>query len=1040
MTAVSLRLPSGVDREPEPDPCQISVLAYAAENPGRHLLVTGLPGSGKTTLAVALAADAVHGRGFSADSILVLTPTRRAAERLRDRVSVALGTPTGGAVVRSVASLAWSILRERALEAGEPPPVLVTGAMQDEIFRDLLAGYRAGRAPGPAWEGVAVPEATVVPRFRHELRDLVMRAEEADLGPEDLRRLGERYGRPEWRAAAHVFEEYEAILGLRRTVKGQGALYDQVGLVAAAADVLSGRDHPPLSLVILDDAQDVTRAAWRLLKTLARSAQVILVGNADQAVQGFRGAAPEVLAGAVLDEPAGLGAAVLRLTRTHRQSPGLAAVSARIAERIGTSREFSARKPWGDDLPDPPIEVIVSPAMGEATALAACLRDAHRGGTGELVPWSGMAVIARTGARARELRTGLIAEGIPCVGIGGAIALHLEPAVAPLLRLARAALGEEWTAEQVERVLSSRLVGLGAMSIRRLRRHMVKEEREGGGTRPARVLLVDAMEDPSRMATISGSEARRVAVVARAIGAGRSQVDKGGSASEVLWAIWDTLGVAEDWRQAALRGSEVDDADLDAVVALFDAASRHSERLPDAPPASFLAYLEGQGFADDSLAARGAVAEAVAIETAASASGREWDVVAIAGLEEGTWPDLRLRDTVFGAVGLAEALSGRKVNTSGRDPSDAAHLSRLDVLADETRAFYVAFTRARRKVIALCREEGEHRPSRFVSLVDGPGHSRRRTVGDIHGLSSLRDAVIRLRREAEPRSRDERAGHVAMLARLAGAGVPGADPADWHGVARPSTDEPLWRADEVVRVSPSKVEGIESCPLRAMLESAGGSGRTGEAQRRGILVHSIAAEHPTATAGELKDALAERWSELGFPDNWVGVRERGKIDRMMERLADYAAGVREDGWEVKTERRFRVEVGQALLSGQADRVHVRDGMIRIADLKTASSAIGKAEAQGNAQLAMYQVAVTGGGFPEATRAAGAELVFLGMDGGNPVRGQDPIDREEAEARLRGVVSELGKAAFEARVGADCRVCPVKRSCPAWPQGGQVSGP
>jgi len=1015
---VRLRLPAGVAREPDPDPCQASIIERVGANPGRPALVVGPPGSGKTTLAVALARDAVNRRAIDAGSVLVLTPTRRAAERLRDRVSAAVGVPTGGAIVRSVASLAWSILRANALEAGEPPPVLLTGAMQDEILRDLLQGHRIGRAPGPSWDGVAASEATALPGFCHELRDLIMRAEEADLGPEDLRALGERHGRAAWVAAAQVFGEYEANLELRRMAEDQGALHDSAGMVSAAADVLAarGRELAPWRLVVLDDAQDVTRAAWRLLKVIARSAGVVLIGNADQAVQGFRGAAPEVLAGAVLDAPEGLGAVVLRLTRTHGRAPGLASLSRRIAERIGTSREFSSRTRGGGVPQDPPVEVIVSSGAGEARALATRLREAHRGGGGKPCAWSDMVVIARNQARVREIRAGLIDEGIPCASLGGATALHLEPAVAPLLRLARRALGAAWTTEQAEEVLASRLVGLGAMSVRHLKRRLLEEERSGGGTRSAGALLVDALEDPSRLA------------------------DRGASAPEILWAIWTSLGVADGWREAALGGSSTDDADLDAVVALFDAASRYVERLPDAPPESFFSYLEGQGFADDSLAARGGEGDVVAFETPASAAGREWDIVAIVGLEEGTWPNLRLRDTVFGAATLAEVVSGREQGASPRDQVEAAHASRLAVLADETRAFYVAFTRARGRVVALCREGDGDRPSRFVSLIDGPGQRRRRPADDIQGLSSLREAVVRLRREAEGLSADERAGHVAMLAHLAEAGITGADPSEWHGVAPASTDEPLWGEAQIVRVSPSKVQGIESCPLKAVLEASGGSGEAGEAQRRGLLVHDIAADHPAGGAEELKAALADRWSELGYPDNWVGNRERERIDRMMERLAEYTAEVRNEGWEVRAERSFRVEVGRALLSGRADRVHLKDGEVRIADLKTSSSRISEAEAQRNAQLAMYQAAVTCGGFSEGTEAAGAELVFLGLRSGNPVRKQDPIDREGAMARLNAVVEELCKPAFEARVGKDCWSCPVKRSCPAWPQGGQVSGP
>ncbi|MCJ7826794.1 MAG: UvrD-helicase domain-containing protein, partial [Demequinaceae bacterium] len=842
-----------------------------------------------------LAADAVHERGVAPDAILVLTSTRQAAERLRDRVSAAMGRPTAGSTVRSAASVGWSILRAAAIEAGEPPPMLVTGAEQDEILRDLLVGHRVGRVSGPSWEGIVLPEATSLAGFRHELRDLLMRAEEADLGPEDLRRLGETCGRPEWVAAASIFEEYERNLGLRRTAMDQGARYDPAGMVSAAADALShwavAPGRPSWDLVIVDDAQDATRATWRLVRTMARTgAQAVLIGNADEAVQGFRGAAPHVLAGAVLAEPDGLSATVLRLGESHRQVEALAVLSARIAERIGTSLDLSARAaPRGDvDQENTPVEVIVSPsAPAEARALAARLRDVHRGDDGVVVSWSDMAVIARTRALAREVRSGLMAEGVPCASLGEGVALHIEPAVAPLLRLARASLGEAWTVEVVEDILGSRAVGLDPPSIRRLRRRLIREERSGGGTRTGGALLVDALEDPARLATIPGRESARAALVARAVGDGRVAAAEGVAAGGILWAIWRRLGVAEAWREAALVGSAIDDADLDAVVALFEAATRHAERLPDASPESFFAYLEGQGFAVDTLAARGTLGDVVSVETPASVAGQEWEIVAIAGLDEGTWPNLRLRDSIFGSVFLSEVLSGRIPETpvpEGR-MAEVAHAARVDVLADETRAFHVAFTRAKGRVIALARGGEDERPSRYASWIDGQDHERRCTAEEIGGVSSLREAVVVLRAEATGLPTEGRIGHVAMLARLAAAGVPGADPFTWHGVPEPSSQEPLWAVDQAVRVSPSKVESIESCPLRAVLQSAGGSRESGEAQRLGTLIHAIAAEYPNGSKQELRAALLKAWPDLGLPENWLGSHERDRAGRMVERLA-----------------------------------------------------------------------------------------------------------------------------------------------------------
>src|SRR5690606_25101927 len=138
---------------PEPDSSQDAVHRWVLANTG-HALVVGGPGSGKTTLAVQLAAEGVRSGIVAADRLVVLAATRRGAGDLRDRVSSALGVPTSQPLARTAASLAWSILRVSAVTRGEPIPTLIPGAEQDEILRELLEGHLMGRVAGPDWSSV----------------------------------------------------------------------------------------------------------------------------------------------------------------------------------------------------------------------------------------------------------------------------------------------------------------------------------------------------------------------------------------------------------------------------------------------------------------------------------------------------------------------------------------------------------------------------------------------------------------------------------------------------------------------------------------------------------------------------------------------------------------------------------------------------------------------------------------------------------------------------------------------------------------------
>ena len=93
------------------------------------------------------------------------------------------------------------------------------------------------------------------------------------------------------------------------------------------------------------------------------------------------------------------------------------------------------------------------------------------------------------------------------------------------------------------------------------------------------------------------------------------------------------------------------------MLALFDAATRFTDTLPPGAPGLFLDSLAGQEIAGNTLAEQATRDEAVRILTAHRSKGLEWDLVVVAGVQEETWPDLRLRGSLLGVDELADAAS-----------------------------------------------------------------------------------------------------------------------------------------------------------------------------------------------------------------------------------------------------------------------------------------------------------------------------------------------------------------------------------------------
>ena len=85
-----LRRPATAAAPPRLDEAQRAVVAHA----GGPLLVLAGPGTGKTTAIVEAVVDRITVRGIDPERVLVLTFSRKAAEELRERITMRLRRTT----------------------------------------------------------------------------------------------------------------------------------------------------------------------------------------------------------------------------------------------------------------------------------------------------------------------------------------------------------------------------------------------------------------------------------------------------------------------------------------------------------------------------------------------------------------------------------------------------------------------------------------------------------------------------------------------------------------------------------------------------------------------------------------------------------------------------------------------------------------------------------------------------------------------------------------------------------------------------------
>ncbi|MGC2940008.1 MULTISPECIES: PD-(D/E)XK nuclease family protein [unclassified Brevibacterium] len=1076
---------------------------------GDCLNIIGRPGTGKTTLLESLYAQLVS--TIDPASVLVLTPDRDHADVLRNRLQLPADAVLSGAPARSLASFAYGIARAAHTTRTGEDLEFISGADQDVFLADLLAGHELGHARGPAWPTEITAEVRSTSAFRTEVRDALNRVMEFDFGmrlpgpPPDS--SGEHvfdFGRsaldrvladnpdPRWKAVAEVLDEYLGIMSM----PGYGGIDSATVLALAAfeifrepAEVTAGRswsfapDRVP-TVVLADGVQDFPAASWGILAQLrARGSAIALFGSPETVTGRFHGADASIIDRAAADADF----ETVVLDRQWDVDPALAEVIDDFGARI-TTRWSIGHIPRPRSAEDPPAAPVaaasaVAPVAASTVAPEAASVEApvethvfegsasgHRYLARRITnfveqgqSWSDVALICRNSSSARTIANELRASGVSIATL--LQPLNVDPATAPLLDLLSASPDfddDESIADLALSLAGSIYVRLDPVQIRRFRRAVRKRFPAPSSTTSLAQALRSPIDDssPQGLATIS-----RMLHAAAEVGTTDPH--------QALWSIWNAAGVAEKWQAEALRDPEsVTNGYLDSVLRLFALAEKIADR-GGFTARSFAGIVAEQDIAQDSLADTAGFADHVRVGTPSSLAHVRVPLVIIAEVNEGVWPNPKLRGGILGLTDLTAVLDSGETITG--DPGYHAHAKRRN-LREEGELFFTALSRAQQRVIVTAVTDAETEPSPFfdvlaagtakgteaadgyaithedelppLTLPEMAAHARASLLQTAATVDGDPDAAVSgdglaegSEQSATPDS--ETQSWAALMRALANTGPTVGPPRQWREAEDITTDEPLFTDSDTVRVSPSQVEAFTDCSLRWFLTRNGGDRPMSTAQNLGTIIHAAAENYPEGPASAIRSFVEGEFASLDFDAQWEREREFEVAMSMADRLGDYikktpgrlvgveaqvyALGVDADG------REWRV-------TGRLDRVEEVEGGLRIVDFKTGRNVVAGKEMDRHAQLGVYQEAINSGTIRIGedqeldAHAFGAELVFL-RKSARTVREQSALDVDEnphwARELIDDVSGRMRAASFPARVDPQkCQSCPVRSSCPA----------
>ena len=993
-------------------PAQLEVVNHRTS----QLLVLGQAGSGKTSTLIAAIANRIAA-GEDPNKILALTYGRQSASKLRDQIASA--NPTAHTVAEPIArtfhSVAFMILNDpiNLESSADKKYVLLSGAEQDAQIRQLLELDAANPAQSN-WPQDLIPALTTK-GFAKELREFIGRATERGSSPAELSKFAKKYDQKYWPAICQFWDRYQNAMALRdATTTHSFNRVDPSEIVVLAVDKLESNQRllekyqKLFQIIYVDEFQESDRAQRKLLQLLS-GPELVIFADPDSAVGRFRGADPDNL--------------------------------------ISDLEQFGIKKKITLDKRLRPIAsqqvALLSSASEEANFIAHQFRSAHLISN---MPWSQMAVIVRSpGPQITALQRAFAMNSIPVEIDAQAASLGDNPAIKPIITVAQIALGQlkitssNW--DEIELLLKSEFAGADAISIRQMRIALSKAQKHNP-PKSSTDLILDHLT--CLTPDLPWEELTSLKRINDLIKEAKKALSKSSDISDLLWSIWSNGKnyegelISRVWQQTALAGGNrgmIADQNLDAVITLFEVARRFSERLPEAKPSLFIDQLLGEKILADTITTTAQRGEVVQVMTVHSAKGLEWELVALAGMQEGSWPNLKQRGSLLGSERLVEIFRHGISNIEQLDAISAAGL-----MQDEKRLLNVALTRASKQLFVTAITQEDTQPSSYFEKLAPQEIQLQQSQRSITQPA----LVAALRRIATVSDKEDSQFAARALKTLASNGVKVADPKHWVGVKPVSTDLPVISPQEQLRISPSSLESFTECGLKWMLEQSGGRDADSTAQVLGSAIHVIAAQlkdQPTLTLDELEGKLKGAWSLIDMNQGWIKDYEYRRAASMLKKF--YGWHVENKNQLIGVEEKFEFKLGSAIVSGSIDRVELtNEGKYYIVDLKTGATPISYEDAQQNKQLQSYQLAVVNDGFKnklEHQEVSGAELIFVGDLKGKEAKGrpQDKVNEKVVSQEISEIAVKMSDKNFVAVINDRCRSCAVKTSCPIQPAGKSV---
>jgi len=552
------------------------------------LLILAGAGAGKTRVITHRIAELIRS-GVSPERILAVTFTNKAAQEMKERVGVLLGSdfslspydsPRSLPFIGTFHALSLHIIKSFHTEAGLPS--------RPTIFdrNDSL------KAVKKAIEEVGFDPKQLEPR---RVLSIMSRAKGDALNSDTFRE--ERASSYIDEAVADVWERYQRILKKEKALDFDDILLTAYSLLKNNE---SARNYfqNTWEYIHVDEYQDTNRVQYELIRTLAaRHGNIAAVGDADQNIYSWRGASLDHILNFEHDFK---GATVLFLTENYRSTKTIiqAANDAIVKNVRRQEKELFTKNIDGE-------RIAVLGGMNEGHEAQCVVKECRRLLRGGSSP-NDIAVLYRANFQSRALEEAFLGSGIPYQVLGTRFFERKE--IKDLLSYVRLAQNPDSTSD-LARIMNVPARGIGKVTLAKV------VNGEEGSLSPAQqkkvqefYTLIDAIR--KKITTTKTSELIRFVL------------EKSG-----MWQLYE-------------RGKGEDEERLENLQELVTVATKYDSFPPEEGVERLLEEAALQSDQDELIQKR-EKKDGVKLMTVHAAKGLEFPTVFITGLEEGLFPHER---------------------------------------------------------------------------------------------------------------------------------------------------------------------------------------------------------------------------------------------------------------------------------------------------------------------------------------------------------------------------------------------------------------